>query len=41
MKYTGPYTLPDVTEGREYKVRVKTVNDNMQAGEIAGAWSLE
>ena len=41
VMYTGPYTLLDVTEGREYKVSVKTVNDNMQDGEITGAWSLE
>lgn len=41
VMYTGPYTLRDVTEGREYKVSVKTVNDDLQAGEIAGVWSLE
>lgn len=40
VMYTGPYTLLDVTEGREYKVIVKTVNDNIQAGEITGTWSL-
>ena len=41
VMYTGPYTLLDVTEGREYQVRVKTVNDDMQAGGFTGAWSLE
>ena len=41
VMYTGPYTLLDVTEGREYMVSVKTVSDNMPAGEISGAWSLE
>lgn len=41
VMYTGPYTLLDVTEGREYQVRVKTVNDNMQAGGFTGEWLLE
>lgn len=39
--YTGPYALRDVTEGKEYKVRVKTVNDRMQDGDIIGTWSFQ
>lgn len=41
VMYTGPYTFRDVTEGKEYKVRIKTVNDGMQDGDITGVWSFQ
>jgi len=40
VMYTGPYTFFDVTEGREYEVTIRTMNDRKQDVELIGMWSF-